>query len=644
MEAEYGRFFLSNYQDGPQWWLDAVTPAEGSAAALRTGQTPAADPVPAEPAPRADADAAAAAPSPSPAPIAAAAASGLAQAVVAGFSEPDRGRSGDAAGPPAPQVKPSSSGSSSGMDEGPTDLPAVQPGLLDRLGPPGGFPVVSAAASANGAAGTKHASSEAAAREGLLDRLDPPEGFPVVSAAASANGAVGPKHASSEVAAREGGGSGDASSPASAAPVMTTPTERSAASSGAGAAGSAAGVGPLLGGRLVARGPDAAEGAGRAAAASGPQLEQAEGKGGGRPCAKDPGEGGRSTSAPAANTAAGGAPPSPPTKAEAPSAEAPRRDKVEPVTASAELAKVKKVTAEAAHTKAEPVKASAEPAKVKKVTAESAHTKAEPVKASAEPAKVPAEPAKAKPEPVKANLEPAKVTREAPTAKAESAKAEEEAAKPKPQSSSHPTRPTQQLPLPLVKPQVASLKPDQQGPGVLSEVDAQVGAQLDAFFANDRLWQKICEMSAAGSPLPADFSPESQRSGTKAAFRVQVPKPYPGVQYRKSRNLEDRYPNYAANGIVITGQVVDGGEWLRIKSNVFLPMRVGAVRILEPVPGDGAVAVEGATDDCLPGGPAPDGLCVFCAGGADSAGAGGEAVPAAALVNASPSASRSSRN
>merc|ERR1719436_1901941 len=67
-------------------------------------------------------------------------------------------------------------------------------------------------------------------------------------------------------------------------------------------------------------------------------------------------------------------------------------------------------------------------------------------------------------------------------------------------------------------------------------------------------------------------------------FRMVVPKPYPGVQYRKSKDLNDRYKRFAENNSCVRGRVEDNGEWLKIGRDVFLPMRVGAVQILEPLP------------------------------------------------------------
>merc|ERR1719284_1159688 len=38
-------------------------------------------------------------------------------------------------------------------------------------------------------------------------------------------------------------------------------------------------------------------------------------------------------------------------------------------------------------------------------------------------------------------------------------------------------------------------------------------------------------------------------------FSVSVPKQYPGVQYRKSKNLSDRYQRYAEHGSVVQGVI-----------------------------------------------------------------------------------------
>lgn len=186
---------------------------------------------------------------------------------------------------------------------------------------------------------------------------------------------------------------------------------------------------------------------------------------------------------------------------------------------------------------------------------------------------------------------------------------------------------------------VKSPKPASSGLQVskenLAEIDAQLVARLDAFFADERLWRlveaKVGEQikklenkelsyaAGAGTRVGGTTDQSLARGGEQSGagnrpFRVQVPKPYPGVQYRKSKNLEDRYPRYAANGATVLGQIVDNGEWLKIRGNVFLPMRIGAVRILEPLPNPPA---KGETESG-----ASDSFCNCCSGGGHSVASG----------------------
>jgi len=67
-------------------------------------------------------------------------------------------------------------------------------------------------------------------------------------------------------------------------------------------------------------------------------------------------------------------------------------------------------------------------------------------------------------------------------------------------------------------------------------------------------------------------------------FRVQMPEPYTGLWCRRSKELGDLDRHYAEHGALVSGHVEDGGEWLRIDSTIFLPMRMGNVDIMEPVP------------------------------------------------------------
>lgn len=109
---------------------------------------------------------------------------------------------------------------------------------------------------------------------------------------------------------------------------------------------------------------------------------------------------------------------------------------------------------------------------------------------------------------------------------------------------------------------------------------------LDRFFGDDSVWEQVAEV-AVGANLasyPLVRSAASVADGRRTAFRVRVPKQFPGVQFRKSKRLDDRYERYARDGAHVTGQVEDSGEWLRISSHVYLPIKVGGMTILEEMP------------------------------------------------------------
>lgn len=128
--------------------------------------------------------------------------------------------------------------------------------------------------------------------------------------------------------------------------------------------------------------------------------------------------------------------------------------------------------------------------------------------------------------------------------------------------------------------------------GTMAEVDSQLNVNLDKFFSDERQWQRVAKEV---SSTRAKFNATMDRHSAGRLFRVQVPKPYPGVQYRKSKSLDDRYPRYAKHGSTVTGEVEDDGEWLRISGNVFLPMKVGTISILEPLPRE--ACREGTSED-----------------------------------------------
>lgn len=77
--------------------------------------------------------------------------------------------------------------------------------------------------------------------------------------------------------------------------------------------------------------------------------------------------------------------------------------------------------------------------------------------------------------------------------------------------------------------------------------------------------------------------PAGVQPGTRQTFVVRVPKPYPGVQLRRSKNLEDKHPRYLEDGKTVAGEVDETGKWLILAPDMYLPMEVGKIRILTPV-------------------------------------------------------------
>eukprot|EP00419_Tripos_fusus_P031012 CAMPEP_0172779206 /NCGR_PEP_ID=MMETSP1074-20121228/202303_1 /TAXON_ID=2916 /ORGANISM="Ceratium fusus, Strain PA161109" /LENGTH=387 /DNA_ID=CAMNT_0013616163 /DNA_START=82 /DNA_END=1245 /DNA_ORIENTATION=- len=117
-----------------------------------------------------------------------------------------------------------------------------------------------------------------------------------------------------------------------------------------------------------------------------------------------------------------------------------------------------------------------------------------------------------------------------------------------------------------------------------AEIDAQVQHALDLLFADERLWQLISTEVSKSMRLRATLSRKQEfLPGKSFRFRVQVPKPYPGVQYRKSKDLNDKYPRYAKHGSTIVGEVEADSEWVKVRE-MYLPMRLGPVQILELMP------------------------------------------------------------
>lgn len=151
-------------------------------------------------------------------------------------------------------------------------------------------------------------------------------------------------------------------------------------------------------------------------------------------------------------------------------------------------------------------------------------------------------------------------------------------------------RPSQQAPLPSASMPTTAEKASQPSatggmrPAAWIDVDSQVAKRLDSFFGDHNAWERVStECQSRGASRPSAEEPAA-RPAASDRFRVRVPAPHPGLQYRRSKQLGDRYQRYVENGSTVTGQVEDDGAWLRLSHNVFLPMRIDGNQVLEALP------------------------------------------------------------
>eukprot|EP00930_Biecheleria_cincta_P023498 TRINITY_DN16977_c0_g2_i1.p1 TRINITY_DN16977_c0_g2~~TRINITY_DN16977_c0_g2_i1.p1 ORF type:complete len:504 (-),score=105.51 TRINITY_DN16977_c0_g2_i1:34-1515(-) len=72
-------------------------------------------------------------------------------------------------------------------------------------------------------------------------------------------------------------------------------------------------------------------------------------------------------------------------------------------------------------------------------------------------------------------------------------------------------------------------------------------------------------------------------SGERMTVVVRVPKPYPGVQLRRSMRLDDKLERFLEDGKKVSGVLDASGQWLMIGPDNYLPMHVGDIKILQPV-------------------------------------------------------------
>lgn len=139
-------------------------------------------------------------------------------------------------------------------------------------------------------------------------------------------------------------------------------------------------------------------------------------------------------------------------------------------------------------------------------------------------------------------------------------------------------------PPPLPRPEVPSPLPDSSPVSLLA---ARLG---DSSLESS-------PSSKAASPS-SNISPERHRL---IAYVVEVPAPYPGLQYRQSKDLDDRLQRYARDQATIHGIVEDAGKWLRLSDGSYLPIEVGGKHVLrlaagEEEPGSGGAGFADLAD------------------------------------------------
>ncbi|CAJ1375751.1 unnamed protein product [Effrenium voratum] len=71
--------------------------------------------------------------------------------------------------------------------------------------------------------------------------------------------------------------------------------------------------------------------------------------------------------------------------------------------------------------------------------------------------------------------------------------------------------------------------------------------------------------------------------GQVQSFRIVVPQPFPGVQIRKSPNLDDKHDRFLQDGKFVTGKVDTSGQWVKLSNKHYLPVQVGQIQVLHVV-------------------------------------------------------------
>lgn len=110
------------------------------------------------------------------------------------------------------------------------------------------------------------------------------------------------------------------------------------------------------------------------------------------------------------------------------------------------------------------------------------------------------------------------------------------------------------------------------------DLERKLADRLDNFFRDEDKWKQVAEELNHNPQLRESMGLLRVLQPARLRFQVDVPTPHPGIQYRRSKNLEDRNPHYAVQGSFVSGYVED--EWLRISKNLWLPFEVRGTPVL----------------------------------------------------------------
>eukprot|EP00913_Durusdinium_trenchii_P008604 g8079.t1 len=84
-----------------------------------------------------------------------------------------------------------------------------------------------------------------------------------------------------------------------------------------------------------------------------------------------------------------------------------------------------------------------------------------------------------------------------------------------------------------------------------------------------RMTMEMAPIETAEPPAP----PRPIMPGQVQTFRISVPPPFPGVQIRKSTNIEDKHDRFLQDGKEVRGKVDASGQWVKLKSKHYLPVK-----------------------------------------------------------------------